>query len=36
MDEVAYWTILPTIAVWALAGLFLAARNTRDASEDTR
>ena len=32
IDEMAYWIVLPIIAVWGLWGLFLAART---ASEDT-
>jgi hypothetical protein len=36
IDETAYWIVLPTIAVWALWGLFLVARTVSKASEDSK
>jgi hypothetical protein len=36
IDETAYWIVLPIIAVWALWGLFLVARTTSEATEDTQ
>jgi hypothetical protein len=32
----AYWIVLPIIAVRALSGLFLVARTASEASEDTQ
>ena len=36
IDETAYWIVLPIITVWALWGLFLVARTTSEATEDTQ
>lgn len=33
IDETAYWFVLPTIAAWAICGLFIASR-TDEASRD--
>ena len=35
MDETAYWIVLPTIAIWALWGLFTVAR-TAGENTDTK
>lgn len=35
IDETAYWIVLPLIAIWAMWGLFLIARTTSEATEDT-
>jgi hypothetical protein len=35
IDETAYWIVLPTIALWALWGLFLIARTASEVVQDS-